>query len=75
MTQEKIARINELAHKSKTAAGLTEAEKAEQQVLRQEYLAEVRRSFRAQLDNTVIQEPDGTRHHLARNPKPKMPKS
>lgn len=75
MTQEKIARINELAHKSKTAAGLTEAEKAEQQALRQEYLAEVRRSFRAQLDNTVIQEPDGTRHHLARNPKPKMPKS
>ena len=30
MTKEKIARINELAHKSKTT-GLTEAEKAEQQ--------------------------------------------
>ena len=30
MTQEKIARINELAKKSKTT-GLTEAEKAEQQ--------------------------------------------
>ena len=30
MTNEKIARINELAHKSKTT-GLTEAEKAEQQ--------------------------------------------
>ena len=30
MTQEKIARINELAHKSKTT-GLTDAEKAEQQ--------------------------------------------
>ena len=37
MTKEKIARINELAHKSKNG-GLTEAEKAEQQVLRQEYL-------------------------------------
>ena len=35
MTQEKIARINELAKKSKTA-GLTDAEKAEQQALRQE---------------------------------------
>ena len=34
MTQEKIARINELAKKSKTT-GLTEAEKAEQQALRQ----------------------------------------
>ena len=40
MTQEKIARINELAHKSKTT-GLTDAEKAEQQTLRQEYLADV----------------------------------
>ena len=35
MTKEKIARINELAHKSKTT-GLTEAEKAEQQSLRKE---------------------------------------
>ena len=33
MTQEKIARINELAKKSKTT-GLTEAEKAEQQAAR-----------------------------------------
>ena len=48
MTQEKIARINELAHKSKTT-GLTDAEKAEQQTLRQEYLADVKASLRAQL--------------------------
>ena len=75
MTQEKIARINALAHKSKTPEGLTEAEKAEQKALRQEYLAEIRRSFQSQMDNTVIQEPDGTRHHLTRNPKPKLPKS
>ena len=33
MTQEKIARINELARKSKTPEGLTPAEKAEQQTL------------------------------------------
>ena len=37
MTKEKIARINELAHKSKTT-GLTEAEKAEQQALRKDCL-------------------------------------
>ena len=37
MTEEKIARINALAKKSKTA-GLTEAEKAEQQALRQDSL-------------------------------------
>ena len=37
MTEEKIARINALAKKSKTT-GLTETEKAEQQALRQENL-------------------------------------
>ena len=62
MTNEKIARINELAHKSKTT-GLTEAEKAEQQALRKEY---IKASLRAQLNNTSIQEPDGTIHKLAK---------
>ena len=65
MTQEKIARINELAHKSKTT-GLTDAEKAEQQTLRQEYLADVKASLRAQLDHTSIQEPDGTIHKIGK---------
>ena len=47
MTEEKIARINALAKKSKTT-GLTEAEKAEQQALRQEYLADIKaRPFRS----------------------------
>ena len=55
MTNEKIARINELAHKSKTT-GLTEAEKAEQQALRREYLDDIKASLRAQLNNTSIQE-------------------
>ena len=75
MTKEKIARINELAKKSKTPAGLTEAEQAEQAALRQEYVAEMKASLRAQLEHTMIQEPDGTRHHLTKNPKPKLPKS
>ena len=68
MTKEKIARINELAKKSKAPAGLTEAEKAEQAALRQEYVAEMKASLRAQLDHTMIQEPDGTLHKLGRRP-------
>ena len=50
MTKEKIARINELAHKSKTT-GLTEAEKAEQQALRKEYVEDMKSSLRAQLEH------------------------
>ena len=65
MTNEKIARINELAKKSKTT-GLTDAEKAEQQALRQEYVADVKASLRAQLNSTSIQEPDGTIHKLVK---------
>ena len=68
MTQEKIARINELAHKSKTT-GLTDAEKAEQ------YLADVKASLRAQLDRTSIQEPDGTIHKVTRRTDAKKPRS
>ena len=74
MTQEKIARINELAHKSKTT-GLTDAEKAEQQALRQEYLADVKASLRAQLDRTSSQEPDGTIHKVTRRTDAKKPRS
>ena len=65
MTEEKIARINALAKKSKTT-GLTEAEKAEQQALRQEYLADIKASLRSQLERTSIQEPDGTIHKVTR---------
>ncbi len=56
---EKIARINELYHKSK-AEGLTEAEKEEQANLRKEYVASVRANLRGQLDSISIQRPDGT---------------
>lgn len=56
---EKIARINELYHKSK-AEGLTEAEKEEQKQLRQDYIANIRESMRAQLNNVDILEKDGT---------------
>jgi len=53
MDQKKILRINELAKKSKEQ-GLTEAELAEQKELREEYLAAIRKNFRATLDNIEI---------------------
>lgn len=68
MEKEKINRINELARKSKTD-GLTDEELAEQQALRQEYLQEIRASFGAMLEHTVIQYPDGTRKPLKKDPK------
>ena len=63
MTDEKIARINALAKKAKTE-GLTDAEKAEQQELRAEYVAGFRQSLKSQLDNTVVLRPDGTAYRL-----------
>ena len=59
MTEEKIARINELYHKSKSV-GLTEEEKKEQALLRQEYVANVRGNLRSQLNNINIQNEDGS---------------
>lgn len=64
MEKQKIARINALAKKAKTE-GLTDAEKVEQKQLRDEYIAEYRANLKAQLDNTTIVEPDGTKHPLA----------
>lgn len=63
MEREKVERINFLARKSKTEP-LSDAEKAEQKALRDEYIAEIRLSFGGMLDNTVIQYPDGTRKKL-----------
>ena len=63
MEKEKIARINELARKSKEAP-LSEEELREQAELRAEYIAEIRASFGATLANTVIQRPDGTKEPL-----------
>ena len=38
--------------------------------MRQEYLAEFREGMKAMLDNTIIQEPDGTRHALRQKDNP-----
>lgn len=60
MTEEKIARINELARKKKSV-GLTDKELKEQAELRAEYIASYKRSLVQQLENTYIVYPDGTK--------------
>lgn len=51
-------RINELAAKAKND-GLTKEEEAERQVLRQEFLANFRESFRSQVEMLQIFDDDG----------------
>ncbi len=64
ITQEKIDRINFLARKSK-AEGLNAEEKAEQESLRREYIDAYKANLRAQLDNTVVVRPDGSKERLS----------
>ena len=59
MDEQKIARINELYHKSK-AEGLTAKEWKEQQLLRREYIDAFKRNLRSQLNQISIQEMDGS---------------
>ena len=66
MDKKKVERINELARKSKVEP-LSPEELAEQKALREEYLADFRRSMGAMLDNTVIEYPDGTRKSLKKD--------
>ena len=63
MNEEKIARINELSRKSK-AEGLTEEEKQEQTILRQEFIASFRNNLKAQLDNIDVVNSDGSIENL-----------
>ena len=63
MNEEKIVRINELSRKSK-AEGLTEEEKKEQTILRQEFIASFRNNLKAQLDNIDVVNPDGSIENL-----------
>lgn len=64
MEQRKIDRINQLARKARTPEGLTPEETAEREALRKEYVAAFKASLTAQLDNTYVQYPDGTRRKL-----------
>lgn len=63
MEQNKINRINELAKKSKTT-GLTSEEKAEQKLLRDEYISSFRANLKSTLDQIVIVNKDGSRKNF-----------
>jgi uncharacterized protein YnzC (UPF0291/DUF896 family) len=58
VTDEMIARINELARKSKSE-GLTSEETVEQQQLRRIYINAFKQSMRQQLDNIQFVDEDG----------------
>ena len=64
-TTERTKKLNEYAARVKAGETLTPEEIADRDRLRQEFLAEFRKNFRAQLDNTVIQYPDGSKKSLA----------
>ena len=68
MTEEKIARINELARKAKSE-GLTEAEIRERDQLRREYIDSVKANLTAQLDNTWLVDEHGNKRPLPRKDK------
>lgn len=63
MKQEQIDRINELYRKSK-AEGLTEEEKKEQDILRKQFVADVRNNLTAQLNHIDMVNADGSVENL-----------
>ena len=65
MEQSKIDRINELARKAK-AEGLSEAETAERDALRKEYVASVKASLTHHLDHTYLVDEKGNKRPLPR---------
>lgn len=64
---ERTKKLNEYARRVKAGETLTDEEIADRDRLRAEYIAEFRRNFRQQLDNTVIQYPDGTKKSLKKD--------
>lgn len=64
MEPEKIKRINALAAKARTPEGLTEAELAERQALRAEYIASFRASMQAHLDNMYYLDENGNEQKI-----------
>lgn len=63
ISKELLDRINELARKSREE-GLTGCEEIEQQRLRKEYVTAFRGRVQSVLENTYIQDPDGTKKKL-----------
>ena len=64
---ERTKKLNEYAARVKAGEALTPEEIAERDKLRAEFIAEFRKNFRQQLDNTVIQFPDGTKKSLKKD--------
>ena len=64
---ERTKKLNEYAARVKAGETLTPEEIADRDRLRQEFLAEFRKNFRQQLDNTVVQYPDGTKKPLKKD--------
>ena len=64
---ERTKKLNEYSRRIKAGETLTPEELADRERLRAEFIAEFRKNFRAQLDNTVIQYPDGTKKTLKKN--------
>lgn len=65
MTQDKINRINELAHKG----NLTDEEKSEQAALRDEYRKSVINNLKSQLDNVKIVDEEAVEEELEKEEK------
>ena len=65
MEQEKIDRINYLARKSRETV-LSPEEKLDQEALRTEYRKSIICSLEAQLDNTFILQPDGSKKKVCK---------
>ena len=68
MTDEKLNRINELAHLSKERQ-LTEEEKTEQAALRKQYIAEWRRGAEQVLESVYLVDEHGTQRKLPKKKK------
>lgn len=64
MEKEKLDRITFLAHKSKTAEGLTPEEKEEQFLLRDQYIKEWRQGVLQTLENTYFVDENGNETKL-----------
>jgi uncharacterized protein YnzC (UPF0291/DUF896 family) len=67
IVSERTQKLNEYARRIKAGETLTPEELADRDRLRAEYIAEFRKNFRQQLDNTVIQYPDGSKKSLKKD--------
>lgn len=67
LTEDKINRINQLANKAKRE-GLSDSEKEEQTLLRNEYIQSVRSSLKSNLDTITIVKVDDEGNEVERTP-------